>query len=211
MLPVSHDEVVHGKRSLIEKMPGDYQQKFANLRLFFAYMMAHPGKKLTFMGQEFAQFREWNYADSLEWFILEYPKHRDTQFFVKTLNEFYLKNKTLYEIDFDWQGFEWIVADDNIQNVLAFKRKDKKGDELICVFNLGDKERLDYKIGVDEGKYRVVFNTDDRRFGGEGRKHKKSVTARKKPMHGKDTSISLTLPPLTALFMKKTVERRKKI
>ena len=211
VLPVSHDEVVHGKRSLIEKMPGDYQQKFANLRLFFAYMMAHPGKKLTFMGQGFAQFREWNYADSLEWFILEYPKHRDTQFFVKTLNEFYLKNKTLYEIDFDWQGFEWIVADDNIQNVLAFKRKDKKGDELICVFNLGDKERLDYKIGVDEGKYRVVFNTDDRRFGGEGRKYKKSVTARKKPMHGKDTSISLTLPPLTALFMKKTVERRKKI
>lgn len=209
VLPVSHDEVVHGKHSLIEKMPGDYQQKFANLRLFFAYMMAHPGKKLTFMGTEFAQFREWNYTDGLEWFMLEYPKHRDTQYFVKTLNAFYKNNKAMHEVDFDWKGFEWIVADDSVQNVLAFKRKDKDGDEIICVFNLGDMERADYKIGVDEGKYKVVFNTDDVQFGGEGRKYKKTVSARKVPMHGKDDSISLILPPLTALFMKKTAVRRK--
>ena len=148
----SHDEVVHGKHSLIEKMPGDYQQKFANLRLFFAYMMAHPGKKLTFMGTEFAQFREWNFADSLEWFMLDYPKHRDTQNFVRALNKFYKRNKTMHQIDFDWQGFEWIIPDDSVQNVLAFKRKDNDGNELICVFNLGDVERVDYKVGVDEGK-----------------------------------------------------------
>ncbi len=207
ILPVSHDEVVHGKKSLIEKMPGDYKQKFANLRLFFAYMTAHPGKKLVFMGTEFAQFREWNFADSLEWFMLDYPKHRDTQYFVKTLNEFYKKNKALHQIDFSWEGFEWIAADDNIQNVIAFKRIDKKGKELICVFNLGDKERVDYKIGVDEGKYRLVFNTDDVKFGGEGRKHKKTVSAKKVPMHGKDFSISLILPPLTALFLQKTTKR----
>ncbi len=207
ILPVSHDEVVHGKKSLIEKMPGDYKQKFANLRLFFAYMTAHPGKKLVFMGTEFAQFREWNFADSLEWFMLDYPKHRDTQYFVKTLNEFYKKNKALHQIDFSWEGFKWIAADDNIQNVIAFKRIDKKGKELICVFNLGDKERVDYKIGVDEGKYRLVFNTDDVKFGGEGRKHKKTVSAKKVPMHGKDFSISLILPPLTALFLQKTTKR----
>ena len=207
ILPVSHDEVVHGKKSLIEKMPGDYKQKFANLRLFFAYMTAHPGKKLVFMGTEFAQFREWNFADSLEWFMLDYPKHRDTQYFVKTLNEFYKKNKALHQIDFSWEGFEWIAADDNIQNAIAFKRIDKKGKELICVFNLGDKERVDYKIGVDEGKYRLVFNTDDVKFGGEGRKHKKTVSAKKVPMHGKDFSISLILPPLTALFLQKTTKR----
>lgn len=207
ILPVSHDEVVHGKKSLIEKMPGDYKQKFANLRLFFAYMTSHPGKKLVFMGTEFAQFREWNFADSLEWFMLDYPKHRDTQYFVKTLNEFYKKNKALHQIDFSWEGFKWIAADDNIQNVIAFKRIDKKGKELICVFNLGDKERVDYKIGVDEGKYRLVFNTDDVKFGGEGRKHKKTVSAKKVPMHGKDFSISLILPPLTALFLQKTTKR----
>lgn len=207
ILPVSHDEVVHGKKSLIEKMPGDYKQKFANLRLFFAYMTAHPGKKLVFMGTEFAQFREWNFADSLEWFMLDYPKHRDTQYFVKTLNEFYKKNKALHQIDFSWEGFKWIAADDNIQNIIAFKRIDKKGKELICVFNLGDKERVDYKIGVDEGKYRLVFNTDDVKFGGEGRKHKKTVSAKKVPMHGKDFSISLILPPLTALFLQKTTKR----
>ena len=207
ILPVSHDEVVHGKKSLIEKMPGDYKQKFANLRLFFAYMTAHPGKKLVFMGTEFAQFREWNFADSLEWFMLDYPKHRDTQYFVKTLNEFYKKNKALHQIDFSWEGFEWIAADDNIQNAIAFKRIDKKGKELICVFNLGDKERVDYKIGVDEGKYRLVFNTDDVKFGGEGRKHKKTVSAKKVPTHGKDFSISLILPPLTALFLQKTTKR----
>ena len=207
ILPVSHDEVVHGKKSLIEKMPGDYKQKFANLRLFFAYMTAHPGKKLVFMGTEFAQFREWNFADSLEWFMLDYPKHRDTQYFVKTLNEFYKKNKALHQIDFSWEGFKWIAADDNIQNVIAFKRIDKKGKELICVFNLGDKERVEYKIGVDEGKYRLVFNTDDVKFGGEGRKHKKTVSAKKVPMHGKDFSISLILPPLTALFLQKTTKR----
>ena len=207
ILPVSHDEVVHGKKSLIEKMPGDYKQKFANLRLFFAYMTAHPGKKLVFMGTEFAQFREWNFADSLEWFMLDYPKHRDTQYFVKTLNEFYKKNKALHQIDFSWEGFKWIAADDNIQNVIAFKRIDKKGKELICVFNLGDKERVDYKIGVEQGKYRLVFNTDDVKFGGEGRKHKKTVSAKKVPMHGKDFSISLILPPLTALFLQKTTKR----
>lgn len=208
VLPVSHDEVVHGKRSLVEKMPGDYQQKFANLRLFFAYMMAHPGKKLTFMGTEFAQFREWNFADGLEWFMLDYQKHRDTKYFVKCLNEFYKKNKALYQIDFDWQGFEWIIPDDHIQNVLAFKRKDKDGKEVICIFNLGNTQRVDYKVGVDAGQYKVVFNTDDVKFGGEGKKYKKSVVARKIPMHGKDTSISLILPPLTGLYLKK-VERRK--
>ncbi len=210
ILPVSHDEVVHGKHSLIEKMPGDYQQKFANLRLFFAYMMAHPGKKLTFMGTEFAQFREWNFADSLEWFMLDYPKHRDTQNFVRALNKFYKRNKTMHQIDFDWQGFEWIIPDDSVQNVLAFKRKDNDGNELICVFNLGDVERVDYKVGVDEGKYRVVFNSDCVEYGGEGRRYKKTVRAQEFALHGKEHSISLVLPPLTALFLKKSVVRKVK-
>lgn len=114
----------------------------------------------------------------------------------------------MYQIDFDWQGFEWIIPDDSVQNVLAFKRKDKDGNELICVFNLGDMERVDYKIGVDEGKYRVVFSSDDVAYGGEGRKYKKTVKAREFAMHGKDHSISLVLPPLTALFIKKSVVKK---
>ncbi len=203
VLPISHDEVVHGKCSLINKMPGEYDQKFAGLRAFYGYMMAHPGKKLVFMGQEFGQFIEWDYKKELDWFLLEYDRHKQTQNFVKELNKFYLKNKTLYEIDYSWEGFSWIANDDRDQSVIAFKRMDKEDNELIVVCNFVPVERKDYLVGVNKGSYQTVFSTDWVKFGGETKVSRKKIESDSVAMHGYDNSISLTLPPLSVTYLKK--------
>ena len=203
VLPLSHDEVVHGKCSLINKMPGDYESKFAQLRAFYAYMMAHPGKKLLFMGQEFGQFVEWDYKKELEWFLLTYDKHKQLQEFVKQLNKFYLRNKALYEIDFSWEGFSWIANDDNSQSVIAFKRIDKDKNELIVVCNFVPVERQNYRIGVEKGDYKPVFSTDWSEFGGDCKKSQKTIHSEDVSMHGCSSSISLNLPPFSVTYFKK--------
>lgn len=202
ILPISHDEVVHGKFSLINKFPGDYEQKFASLRAYFAYMFAHPGKKLIFMGQEFGQFIEWNFDQELDWLLLQYEKHQKMQDFVKELNHFYLNNSPLWEIDFDWGGFSWISSDDYNQNVIAFKRTDLSGNELIVVCNFRPITYESYKIGVPyNGEYKVVLNTDNANFGGWQIFDNNTYTSANNPMHGFDYSIDLQLPALATLYL----------
>ena len=203
VLPMSHDEVVHGKCSMINKMPGDYGMKFDGLRAFYAFMAAHPGKKLLFMGSEFAQFIEWNYEQELDWLLLEYDKHKKMQYFVKTLNRFYLENPEFWQIDYSWEGFSWISNDDRDQSVISFRRIDKNGDEIICVFNFVPVAREKYRIGAPQhGIYSVLFNTDDEKFGGSGTYNEIDYITALVPMHGYDQSLELKLPPLSALFLK---------
>ena len=167
ILPLSHDEVVHGKCSLVNKMPGNYDDKFNNLRTFFAYQIAHPGKKLNFMGNEFAQFIEWNYTQGLDWLLLGYEKHQKMQHFVRTLNHFYLENRCFWENDSDWDGFRWLSCDDRDNSIVAFRRISRKGQELIAVCNFCPVLRESYRLPLPKaGWYQPVLNTDDAQFGG---------------------------------------------
>lgn len=205
VLPISHDEVVHGKKSLIDKMPGSYDEKFAGVRAFLGYMMAHPGKKLMFMGQEFGQFIEWNYEKGLDWLLLDYPKHRALQNYFKKINEFYKANPAFWQIDYSWEGFSWISPDDKDNSVIAFRRIDEKGKEIIVVCNFTNVERCDYRIGIPKkGAYKIVFNSDDVEFGGEGKGNKGKLKTESINMHGFEQSISLDLPPMSAIYIKKT-------
>ncbi len=210
ILPISHDEVVHGKKSLIDKMPGTYDDKFSQMRTFLAFMMAHPGKKLLFMGTEFAQFKEWDAANELDWCLLKYPAHKSMQDFVKSLNHFYLQNKPLWEIDFSWEGFSWIAHDDYKQSIIAFRRIDSEKNEIIIICNFQNMERKNYRIGVPyEGKYNIVLNTDDKNFGGKNLLSNITLQSQKIKMHGLDQSISLDLPPITAIFLKHQPHKNK--
>ena len=205
LLALSHDEVVHGKKSLIDKMPGSYDEKFAGVRAFLGYMMAHPGKKLMFMGQEFGQFIEWNYEKGLDWLLLDYPKHRALQNYFKKINEFYKANPAFWQIDYSWEGFSWISSDDKDNSVIAFRRIDEKGKEIIVVCNFTNVERCDYRIGIPKkGAYKIVFNSDDVDFGGEGKGNKGKLKTESINMHGFEQSISLDLPPMSAIYIKKT-------
>ena len=205
VLPISHDEVVHGKKSLIDKMPGSYDEKFAGVRAFLGYMMAHPGKKLMFMGQEFGQFIEWNYEKGLDWLLLDYPKHRALQNYFKKINEFYKANPAFWQIDYSWEGFSWISSDDKDNSVIAFRRIDEKGKDIIVVCNFTNVERCDYRIGIPKkGAYKIVFNSDDVDFGGEGKGNKGKLKTESINMHGFEQSISLDLPPMSAIYIKKT-------
>ena len=205
VLPISHDEVVHGKKSLIDKMPGSYDEKFAGVRAFLGYMMAHPGKKLMFMGQELGQFIEWNYEKGLDWLLLDYPKHRALQNYFKKINEFYKANPAFWQIDYSWEGFSWISSDDKDNSVIAFRRIDEKGKEIIVVCNFTNVERCDYRIGIPKkGAYKIVFNSDDVEFGGDGKGNKGKLKTESINMHGFEQSISLDLPPMSAIYIKKT-------
>ena len=200
ILPLSHDEVVHGKCSLIGKMPGNYDDKFNNLRVLYAYQMAHPGKKLNFMGSEFAQFIEWNFKQGLDWLLLGYEKHRKMQQFVKTLNRFYLENRELWEVDTGWDGYEWIEPDDRDRSVIAFRRKDRKGRELVVVCNFCPVLRENYRLGLPkQGWYVPVLNTDDEAFGGYGFAPE-TVRTEKKPSHGQAQSGLFRVPPMSVCF-----------
>ena len=211
VLPISHDEVVHGKGSLINKMPGDYEAKFANLRTFFGYMMAHPGKKLLFMGQEFGQFTEWNETKSLDWMLLGYDKHTELQTYVKTLNKFYKDHPAFWQIDYSWEGFQWIVPDDSRQSVVAFLRKDANGKQILVVCNFNPVLREGYTLGApNSGTYKEILNSDDEAFGGAGTVHNKAVRSKKKPLHGFEQSITITLPPMSVLYFEVPAKRTRK-
>jgi 1,4-alpha-glucan branching enzyme len=210
VLPISHDEVVHGKCSLINKIPGNYNEKFAGVRAFLGYMYAHPGKKLLFMGTEFGQFIEWDYKKGLDWILLDYEMHVLLQDYTRELNKFYKKNSPLWEVDYSWEGFKWVVSDDNDNSVIAFVRSNEAGDKLLAVCNFTPVARSSYKIGVpDAESYDIVFNSDSAKFGGTGEKIKKTYKVNEGMMHGFDNYIELSLPPMTTLYLKqnKKVEK----
>ncbi|MFW5749491.1 MAG: 1,4-alpha-glucan branching protein GlgB [Halanaerobium sp.] len=204
VLPLSHDEVVHGKKSLLDKMPGDYWQKFANLRLLFTYMYAHPGKKLVFMGGEFGQFIEWNYKQELDWLLLDYENHQLTQDFMQELNQVYRKEKSLWELDHEHNGFSWIEADDYEQSVISFVRKSEKdAQQLVVILNFTPIPRDDYRIGVPgPGEYELLLNSDQKVFGGSDYETAARVKTEEIPFHGFDYSISINLPPLAGIYLK---------
>ena len=207
VLPLSHDEVVHGKCSLIGKMPGDAWQKFANLRAYYGYMWGHPGKKLLFMGNEFAQGREWNYQESLDWFLLDESIggrwHIGMQQLVKDLNKIYRENAPLFELDSDPQGFDWLVVDDVQNSVFAFERRSSKGERIIVISNFTPVPRHDYRIGVNvAGQYHEILNTDSSFYEGSNLGNCGAVESEAIPSHGRDNSISVSIPPLATLYLK---------
>ncbi len=203
VLPISHDEVVHGKCSMINKMPGEYEDKFKGLKAFYAYMMAHPGKKLLFMGTEFGQFIEWNYKQELDWLLLQYERHQQMQNYVKTLNKFYRDNAPMWEIDYSWEGFKWISNDDRDNSIIAFKRTDKKGNDVIAICNFVPVTRENYRLGMPyHGEYEIVLNTDSVEFGGNGEVKKRLITTAPEPMHGFEQSAEFTIPALSVMYLK---------
>ena len=199
ILPISHDEVVHGKRSLVNKMPGDYDMKFAGLRNFLMNMYAHPGKKLLFMGCEFAQFIEWNYEQQLDWLLLDYPRHAETQEFVKALNAFYRLNAPLWQRDDSLCGFRWHVVDDRNQNVIIYERSDLKGNIVLAVINFSPVEYKGYRFGADKGTYTVKLASDADGFNREPVKYR----AESVPSHGFDHSIVMDIKPMSGVYMVK--------
>jgi len=204
VLPLSHDEVVHGKGSLIGKMPGDEWQKFANLRLLFAYMYAQSGKKLIFMGCEFGQVREWAHDSSLEWHVLQYQVHRGVQAWMEQLNRFYRSEPAMHVLDNDPAGFEWVDANDNATSTISLLRKSENPrDSVLVVCNFTPVPRTGYRVGVPHGGYwREMLNSDAREYAGSGMGNLGGVHAEEIPTHGRPFSLKLTLPPLAALFFK---------
>ncbi|KAA0224113.1 1,4-alpha-glucan branching protein GlgB [candidate division KSB1 bacterium] len=204
ILPLSHDEVVHGKRSLLDKMPGDTWQKMANFRVALGYMYGHPGKKLTFMGSEFGQWWEWNHADSLQWHLLEQEQHRQLQQYVKDLNALYRHEPALYEIDYSWEGFQWIDFQDFDASIISFIRYGKNTDEaLIFACNFTPVPRPQYRIGVPFlTSYEEILNSDSQHYGGSNMGNAGKVFAEEKPHHNQDYSMQITFPPLAVLVFK---------
>jgi 1,4-alpha-glucan branching enzyme len=203
VLPLSHDEVVHGKRSLLDKMPGDRWQKFANLRALYTYMWAHPGKKLLFMGGELGEWEEWNYDGSLHWNLLEYAEHQGIQSLVRDLNRLYRSEPALHEVDFEPAGFQWLEANDAAANVLAFARLSADGErQLVCVLNLTPVPRHGYRVGMPRCcRWREVLNSDSAFYGGSGLGNLGGVEAEAVPWHDQPFSAELTLPPLGAVWL----------
>ncbi len=210
ILPLSHDEVVHGKRSMVDRMPGNYDEKFANLRVMYAYMLAHPGKKLSFMGNEFGQFIEWDFKKELDWFLLEYDSHRLMKEYVKALNHIYLQNKALWENDRDWNGFQWIKADDRDYSIAIFRRIAFDGSEIICLFNFTPVERLDYRIGVPyKCILKPIMSSSSPSFGGKSFEPSR-VKTDDIPCDGHAQSANLHIPPMSAVMYKPTYIRKAK-
>ena len=205
VLPVSHDEVVHMKGSLRGKMPGDERRQLASVRAFAAYQLAHPGKKLTFMGAELGQWHEWDYTAQLDWYLLENEQNRQMQRFFRALNRYYLADRALWAVDGSWDGFSWLVSDDNQNNVLVFSRRDEAGTETVVTVNFSPNRYDGYRFGVDRaGRYVSVFSTDAAVFGGSGMCAEQSVPAEDISSHGKAYSIAVTIPPLSTQFFKCT-------
>ncbi len=209
ILSLSHDEVTHGKGSLMGKMPGDDWQKFANMRALFSYMFAQPGKKLLFMGADYGQWEEWNHNQSLNWHQLEYEPHKNINRLYRDLNAVYVNEKALHELDFDHRGYEWIDASDYESSILSFVRKDLSGDEIVlCAFNFTPVPRKNYKIGVpQEGAWKEVFNSDREEYGGGGHLNGEKETIEEE-VHGRPYCIDLTLPPLGATYLKWKKEQK---
>ena len=205
ILPISHDEVAHGKGSLISKMPGDYDSKFAGVRAFITYMYAHPGKKLVFMGCEIGQFDEWDSDSGIQWDLLKFEKHNALYTFFKAINKFYIEHKPLYELDNTPKGFEWIHRNDYTQSVIAFRRTDSDGNEIIAVCNFQPTIHENYMIGVPHfGEYEEIFNSDLTEFGGTGVSNTGTLTTVPMKIHGYKQGLSLTLPPLGVIYLKCT-------
>ena len=203
VLPLSHDEVVHGKGSLLTRMPGDEWQRFANLRLLLSYMWAQPGKKLLFMGGEFGQWAEWNHESSLDWHLLDYQSHSGVQRLVQDLNRLYREERALHELDFDPAGFEWIDANDSAASVLTFLRRSRDGEPVVAAFNFTPVARMNYRVGVPHGgHWREVLNSDSAHYGGSGHGNLGGVEAAPAPLHGRPYSVTLTLPPLAAVLLR---------
>ena len=203
VLPMSHNEVVHGKGSIVGKMPGDYANQLRCTRGFYAYQLAHPGKKLMFMGSELGQWIEWNPNDQVDWFLLKQENNQKFHQFFKDINAFYKKEAALWENDTSWEGFEWLVGDDNQNNVVVFLRKDKKGRDLMCVVNFSPNTYEQYRIGVPpHRKYVPVFNTDNPAYGGDGFGNTEEVEVEQIPSHGKDYSAAISIPAFGAVFLR---------
>lgn len=211
-LPLSHDEVVHGKKSLLNKMPGTYEQKFAGLRVLLGYLMTQPGKKLMFMGGEFGQFIEWKDQEQLDWLLLDYETHRQTRMYTAALNQLYVQQKALWELDHDMDGFQWICAHDDRQSVVSYMRKGTKpGDTLIIVINFQPQLHERYRIGMPKGGcYEEIFNSDRLEFGGEDRLNGGELRTEKLPWHDQLSSLEITLPPLSMVILKKKPPRPRK-
>lgn len=205
ILPISHDEVVHGKRSLLDRMPGDYAQKFSGDRLFLTYMMTHPGKKLHFMGNEIGQFREWDYAGQIEWFLLDYEMHRKFQLFAAELNHLYLTHPPCWEQDGSWDGFQWLDADNREQSIFSYRRIDRAGKELLVLLNFGAEERNDFLFAVPcEGTYEELLNSDEERFGGGGAVNRGRLKTEPCMLRGYSSAIRIRVPALSALIFRCT-------
>lgn len=204
ILPISHDEVVHGKRSLVEKMPGDDWQRFANLRAFTGYQLTHPGKKLSFMGSEFGQYREWNYQQSLDWHLLEHPLNSGQQRFTAAINHLYRNEPSLWQKDFSPEGFTWLMADDDQNSVLGYVRfADDWRNHLIVLVNLTPVPRSNYRIGAPlQGHYEIVLNSDEAQFGGSNYPLKRTLPTESTPQHGQGQSLTLDIPPLACVILK---------
>jgi 1,4-alpha-glucan branching enzyme len=203
VLPISHDEVVHGKASVIGKMPGDEWQRFANARAFYGFMWGHPGKKLLFMGQEFGQTSEWNASESLPWWLLDYWPHQGVQALIRDLNRLYRETPALYARDCEPDGFRWIVVNDDTQSVLAFLRRGAASDPPVAVVcNFTPEPRVGYRLGLPyEGFWREALNSDAGSYGGSNMGNLGGVIAEARPSHGFPASATLTLPPLATLFL----------
>lgn len=210
VLPLSHDEVVHGKKSLLDKMPGSYEQKFDGMRAFLGYFMTFPGKKLLFMGGEFGQFIEWKDEDELDWFLLDYDSHRKLHKFERDLSELYLSEKALWELDHSLDGYEWITPDDHGQSVISYVRKGKKpADTLLVLVNFQPVKRERYRIGVMRpGMYAEVLNSDHPDYGGSGILNDMQIATEKIPFHGHPYSLEIVLPPLSVVILKKNTRRK---
>lgn len=204
LLPISHDEVVHGKGSLINKMPGDHWQKLANMRAYLSFMWSHPGKKLLFMGQEFAQVSEWSESRELDWWLLDHQPHRGMQQLVADLNANYLANPAMWELDHQPEGFQWIDGGNADQNVLSFLRFDSKGNQIAVIVNFAGHPYHDFRIGIPSASsWQEILNSDDARYGGSGVTNSETINAKKVPAHGREFSISLKVPQLGAVWLKR--------
>ncbi len=202
ILPISHDEVVHGKKSFLDRMPGEYGQKFAGERVFLTYMMTHPGKKLMFMGGEIGQFREWDFAGSVEWFLLDYEMHAKIQHFTAELGQLYLRTPALWERDGDWTGFSWIDANNRDQSVLSYVRRDDDGHEIVVILNFTPVTRENFRQGLPRrGVYEELLNSDAAEFGGSGVTNGNDIRTEDVPFHGQEQSAVLRIPPLGGMIL----------